>query len=68
MPRGLLIALLSVGTIGGFACGFSSVRGHGEWRRTRLEQRAMEACERGARQALAGQMNAAPAASTVPSL
>lgn len=51
MRRKILIVLLSLGTIGGFASGAASMRWRGECRRQAFEQRVARVCVDAARAA-----------------
>jgi hypothetical protein len=51
MRRKILIVLLSLGTIGGFASGAASLRWRGECRRQAFEQRVARVCVDAARAA-----------------
>ncbi|HYH96182.1 hypothetical protein [Hyalangium sp.] len=44
MRRRILIAMLTLGTIGGYASGFSSLRHRSQCRRAWMEQRASPTC------------------------
>jgi hypothetical protein len=44
MRHRILIALFALGTIGGFASGFHSLRHRGECRRSWMEERASRTC------------------------
>jgi hypothetical protein len=44
MRRRLVIALLALGTIGGYASGFASLRHHSECRRAWMEEHASQTC------------------------
>ncbi|MCB9621661.1 MAG: hypothetical protein H6721_23490 [Sandaracinus sp.] len=54
MKRPLLIALLSLGTVGGFAHGFHSLRHH-HHRRAQFERHVARVCVEAAREADAAQ-------------
>lgn len=49
MKRKLVIALLALGTVGGFAGGFASLSCRGQHRREAFERRVAEVCVRAAR-------------------
>lgn len=49
MKRKLTIALLALGTIGGFASGIRSLRCNSEWRRQAFEQHVARVCVDAAR-------------------
>ncbi len=44
MKRKLLIAVLALGTVGGFTAGFASMRCRAKWRRNHLEQKVTNIC------------------------
>jgi hypothetical protein len=48
MKRKIVMGLLALGTIGGFASGFASLRCHGQHRRQAFEDRVAETCVRAA--------------------
>lgn len=49
MKRKIVMGLLVLGTIGGFASGFASMRCHGRERRQAFEDRVAETCVRAAK-------------------
>jgi len=51
IKRGILIGLLSIGTIGGFACGFHSMGQHCHARREAFERHVADVCVRAAHEA-----------------
>lgn len=51
MKRKLLIIALSLGTVGGFASGFMSLRCHGRWKRHHLEETVTNICADAIREA-----------------
>lgn len=51
MKRKLAIVLLALGTIGGFASGFRSMRCHAQWRRESFENHVAQVCVEAARKA-----------------
>lgn len=51
MKRPLLIALLTLGTVGGFAHGFASLRHHHHHRRAHFERHVAQVCVDAARRA-----------------
>lgn len=51
VKRGLLIGLLSLGTIGGFASGIHSMRHHCQARREQFENHVADVCVRAAKAA-----------------
>lgn len=53
MKRKLVIALLALGTIGGFASGLRSMRCHAQWRRSAFEAHVAQVCVDAARNAKA---------------
>lgn len=59
MKRKVVIALLALGTIGGFSAGFRSMRCHAQWRRSAFEEHVARVCVDAAQKA---QAQAAPAA------
>jgi len=61
MKRPLLIALLTLGTVGGFAHGFASLRHH-HHRRARFERHVAQVCVEAARRADAADRGQAPPA------
>jgi hypothetical protein len=44
IPRPLLIALLAIGTVGGYAAGFASLHHRAAWRRHHFERHVSELC------------------------
>lgn len=50
MRRPFLIALLALGTVGGYAAGFASLHGHGHARRAAFERHVANVCIDAARQ------------------
>lgn len=61
MKRPLLIALLTLGTVGGFAHGFASLRHH-HHRRAQFERHVAQVCVEAARRADAEDREQAPPA------
>lgn len=51
MKRRIAIVLLTLGTIGGYAAGFASLRCHGGQRRQAFEQHVAKVCVDAAREA-----------------
>jgi hypothetical protein len=49
IKRKIVMGLLVLGTIGGFASGFASMRCHGKHRREAFENRVAETCIRAAK-------------------
>ena len=66
MKRPLLIALLTLGTVGGFAHGFASLRHH-HHRRARFERHVAQVCVDAARRADAEDRGQPPAYTSPPS-
>lgn len=62
MRRKLLIGLLALGTVGGFASGFASLRHCREARRQSFEQHVAQVCVDAARKDDAARLGSAPAA------
>ena len=54
MRRKLLIGLLALGTFGGYAMGFASMRHNARWRRAAFERHVAELCVDAARDGAAG--------------
>ena len=54
MNRKILIALLALGTVGGYATGFASMRCHARWRRAAFERHVAALCVDAARREPAG--------------
>lgn len=50
MKRKLLIVTLALGTVGGFASGFMSLRCHGKWKRHQYQQTITDICADAMRQ------------------
>jgi hypothetical protein len=44
MRRRILVVLLALGTVGGYASGFSSLRHHAQCHRAWMEERAAQTC------------------------
>lgn len=55
MKRKIIMGLLALGTIGGFASGFASMRCRAEHRRQAFEDRVAETCVRAAQRVEGGQ-------------
>ena len=55
MKRRLAIVLLTLGTIGGYASGFASLKCHSHKRRQAFEDHVAQICVNAARQAEVGQ-------------
>ncbi len=55
MKRRLAIVLLTLGTIGGYAAGFASLKCHSQHRRQAFEDHVAQICVNAARQAEVGQ-------------
>jgi hypothetical protein len=55
MRRRLAIVLLTLGTIGGYAAGFASLKCHHQARRQAFEQHVANICVNAAKQAEVGQ-------------
>lgn len=49
IKRKIIMGLLALGTIGGFASGFASMRCHGKYRREAFQDRVAETCVRAAK-------------------
>jgi len=48
IKRKIIMGLLAIGTIGGFASGFASMRCHGKHRREAFQDKVAETCVRAA--------------------
>lgn len=55
MKRKLLIVVLALGTVGGFASGFASMCRHAKWRRHHWKETVTEICSDAVKQAQRGE-------------
>ncbi|HJL22083.1 MAG TPA: hypothetical protein RMH80_07610, partial [Polyangiaceae bacterium LLY-WYZ-15_(1-7)] len=60
MKRNILLALLSVGTVGGFGAGFASLHHHHRHRRAHFERHVAQVCLEAARELEADEAPHAP--------
>jgi|JI10StandDraft_1071094.scaffolds.fasta_scaffold126004_2 hypothetical protein len=60
LKRGLLIALFSIGTVGGFASGIHTMKRHCHGRRERFENHVADVCVRAAKAAESDAASKAP--------